>query len=561
MRLPIERACPVPQDQYCPGPPGQFPFVPAMHETMEVMSLPSRDYRVLPVSLSMLAGLRWLLVVLSGLMVLTFLVAASRRLHFAFEYDWIEDGMLASVRHIRSGLPLYQAPSVNFTPYLYTPIYIYAAAALSKLTGIGYPALRLLSIVSTLGCFAVLYALVYSEVRRHIAAIAAVGLFAACYPAVVASFDIGRVDMLYLFFVLCALYATRWLNPVVAALLWVCAFQTKQGVLPIALLALCYHWQRPRRLALGVASFVAALAASIFWLNHATHGWYNYYVFGLAGGFGYVVQRVLRFIPTDLLAPCGIAVVVMAAALFLAPPRLRGLGLSFYTLSSVGMIAFTAYIRFHRGANENSLLPMYAWVAVLFGLALGRLSLLFEASGSAQAKAALAVLLLAACTQLTAHIYSPGEFQPLPREIVARNAFEAQLRSIPGDVLVFSHPEDGLMAGKPLYAGSESIGATVDAKHQGPGDALIQQYAALLHSGEVKAVVLDVPSQQYAALSRVWMPRDFLTLYPLRVPAIGGDDGRFSSEPAWIYLPCSSMDIARRLDSSVDTVPCASAAR
>ncbi len=543
---------------------GSFLVARATHETMEVMSLPLgdwRDSRPLPVSPRVLTGLRWLLVAFSGLMVLTFLVAAFRRLHYAFEYDWIEDGVLASVRHIRAGLPLYQAPSVAFTPYLYTPIYLYAAAALSKLTGIGYTALRLLSIVSTLGCFVVLYGLVYAEVRRHLAAIAAVGLFAACYPAVAASFDVGRVDMLYLFFVLCALYATRWLNPGVAALLWVCAFQTKQGVLPIALLALCYDWQRPRRVVLGVASFVAAMAASIFWLNHITHGWYNYYVFGLAGGFGYVVQRVLRFIPTDLLAPCGIAVVVMAAAFFLAPPRLRGRGLSFYTLSSVGMIAFTAYIRFHRGANENSLLPMYAWVAVLFGLALGRLSTLLEADENTQAKAALAVLLLAACTQLTAHIYSPGEFQPLPRQIVARNGFEGQLRAISGDVLVFSHPEDGFMAGKPLYAGSESIGAVVDAKRQGPGDALIQQYSALLHSGAVKAVVLDVQAEKYAALPRVWMPPDFLALYPLRVPAIGSDDSRFSSEPAWIYLPCASMSVAQRLDASVDVGPCTGVAR
>jgi hypothetical protein len=541
---------------------------------MEVMSLHSQDSRSLPVSSRVLIGLRWLLVALSGLMVLTFLVAAFRRLHYAFEYDWIEDGVLASVRHIRAGLPLYQAPSVTFTPYLYTPIYLYAAAALSKLTGIGYTALRLLSIVSTLGCFAVLYALVYTEMRtemrtearRHLAAIATVGLFAACYPAAVASFDIGRVDMLYLFFTLCALYATRWLHPVVAALLWVCAFQTKQGVHPIALLALCYDWQQPRRVALGVGSFIAALAASIFWLNHITHGWYNYYVFGLAGGFGYVIQRVLRFIPTDLLAPCGIAVVVIAAAFFLAPPRLRGRGLSFYTLSSVGMIVFTAYIRFHRGANENSLLPMYAWIAVLFGLALGRLSVLLETTGGTQAmagpeaKAALAVLLLAACTQLTAHIYSPGEFQPLPREIVARNAFEDQLRAIPGNVLVFSHPEDAVMAGKPLYAGSESVDAVVDAKRHGPGDALIHQYSMLLHTEEIRAVVLDLRAEKYAALPRVWMPRDFLALYPLRVPAIGADDGRFSSEPAWIYLPCSSMSIAKRLDPGVDTNSCAGVA-
>jgi hypothetical protein len=495
-------------------------------------------------------------------MVLVFVITAVRRLHYAYAYDWIEEGMLASVQHIRSGLGLYRAPSVSFTPYLYTPIYLYAAAAVSGLlkgAGTGYVPLRLLSIVATLGCFAALYALVYGEVRRTVAALAAIGLFAACYPVVQPGFDIGRVDMLYLFFVLWAFYATRHLSPVAAALLWVCAFQTKQGVLPIALLALCYDWQRPRRILLGVASFFALLGGSILWLNHATHGWYDYYVFGMAGGFGYVLERALRFVPSDLLSVCGVAVLLILAALLVAPPGWRERSFSFYGLGSLGMIAFTAYIRVHRGANENSLLPMYAWIAVLFGLALGRLAMLLEANGSAAAKALLTVLWTAACAQILMHIYSPGEFLPLPGQIAVRNAFEAELRSIPGDVLVLSHPEEGFMAGKPLYAGSESIGAVIEAKRHGPGDALMQQYAQLLHSGTVKAVVLDMTAEQFAEHPRVWMPRDFLRLYPLRVTAIGGDDGRFGSQPRWIYLPCASKSLATHLNPGLDTSACTAA--
>jgi hypothetical protein len=43
-----------------------------------------------------------------------------------------------------------------------------------------------------------------------------------------------------------------------------------------------------------------------------------------------------------------------------AQPRLQLL-----PLGSLGMVAFTGYLRAHRGANFNSLLPMYAWMAVL----------------------------------------------------------------------------------------------------------------------------------------------------------------------------------------------------
>ena len=531
------------------------------------MSLPASEREPLPISPRILAALRLLLATVSALMVVLFVYTALRRLHYAFEYDWIEDGMLASVRHIRAGLPLYSAPGTAFTPYLYTPIYLYLAAAFSRVMGLGYAPLRLLSLLSTLGCFAVIYALVFRELRRHLAALAAVGLFAASYPVVQGAFDLGRVDMLYLFFVLLAFYVTRFGNPALAALLWVLAFQTKQGVLPIALLALCYDWQRPRRVLLGLGSFIAILAASILWLNHASGGWYRYYVFQTAGGFGWSRVQAAHFLTADLLGACGIAVLVIVAAWLAAPiatittrTRMRSRPFSFYALGSLGMIAFTAYLRAHRGANVNSLLPMYAWIAVLFGLALARLFPALETQDSPASRAAVALLLLAASVQLLVHLYSPGEFLPTPPERAEREAFEQQLRDIPGPVLVLSHPEDAVLAGKPLYAGSESIGAVIDARDLTRGQDLIAQYAALLHSGTLSAVVLDITGEQTLALRtgghRIWMPEDFLSLYPLRIRAIGGGDSRFTSEPRWIYLPCSQQALAQRMDTLVDTAPC-----
>jgi hypothetical protein len=518
------------------------------------------DEGPLPIAPQVLNALRVLLAALSALMVLLFVYTALRRMHFAFEYDWIEDGMLASVRHIRSGLPLYSAPTTAFTPYLYTPIYLYIATAFSRMMGLGYAPLRLLSLLSTLGCFAVIYLLVWREARKHLAAIAAVGLFAACYPVVQGAFDLGRVDMLYLFFVLCAFYVTRFGNPAVAAVLWVCAFQTKQGVLPIALLALCHDWPRPWRVLLGVGSFVAALAGSILWLNRATQGWYHYYVFGLTSGFGWSRAQATHFLPVDLLGACGIAVLVMTAAWLAAPVSLHSRGFSFYALGSVGMIVFTGYIRAHRGANVNSLLPMYVWLAVLFGVALARLFAVLDARDTAAARAAMAVLLLAASVQLVVHLYSPGDYLPTPQQRADREGFEQQLRAIPGEVLVLSHPEDGVLAGEPPFAGSESVGAVIDARDQVKSAALRAQYAALLHSGALTAVVLDMTAEENLAERdgghHIWMPADFLTLYPLRVSAVGGGDSRFTSEPRWIYLPCSQQAVALRLDARADTAPC-----
>jgi len=526
------------------------------------MSAPPKADGPLPISPRLLTALRSLLAALSALIVALFVFTALRRMHFAFEYDWIEDGILASVRHLRSGLPLYSAPSTAFTPYLYTPIYLYIAAAFSRVMGISYAPLRLISILSTLGCFAAIYALVFRELRRRLPALAAVGLFAACYPVVQGAFDLGRVDMLYLFFVLLAFYATRCWSPALAALLWVLAFQTKQGVLPIALLALCYDWQRPRRVLLGVGSFVALLAVSIFLLNYASHGWYNYYVFHLAGGFGLVKAQATDFLRADLVRPCGLALLAIFAACLAAPPDWRSRAFSFYALGSLGMIVFTGYLRAHRGANVNSLLPMYAWVAVLFGLALARLLAVLEERRSRAADAALTLLLVVASLQLVQHLYAPSSLLPTAQQLAEREAFERQLRLIPGEVMVLSHPEDAVLAVKPLFAGSESIGAVIDGGDRSKSTALTAQYEDLLHSGELSAIVLDMTAEQNLAQQaeghRIWMPADFPVLYPLRVAAIGADQQAFGSEPRWIYLPCASLGVARTLNPAVDEGACSS---
>jgi len=305
------------------------------------------------------------------------------------------------------------------------------------------------------------------------------------------------------------------------------------------------------------------LAVSIAWLTYATGGWYRYYIFGMVGGFGYDRQNVLGFFSSDLFV-CGIALLIALTALLLERTNwretIRTPAFCFYLLGTVGMVVFTGYIRAHRGANTNTLIPAYAWIAVLFGVALGRLYKRFDASRSSMARVVLAVLMLAAIAQIVLLRYSLDDAIPGSDEVAVRDAFETTLRGIPGDVLVLSHPEDARMAGKTEYASSEATGAVIDAHSQQNGDRLMAQYAALIHSGRLSAVVLDWPAEHYLQEARSWAPKDLLAHYPLRVDAVGGDARRFSSEPKYIYLPCpaaDTVDEARALDPQIDESACA----
>ena len=505
--------------------------------------------------------LRFALIALSVVMVMVFLAAALKRMRYPYEYDWIEDGVLMSVLRLRQGLPLYSAPDIHFTPYLYTPLYIWLAAMLSHVTGIGYNTLRLLSTLSSLGCFAVIYAFIFRETRRHYAAFAGVGLFAACYTVVGGAYDLGRVDTLWMFLVLCAIYATRRINPLVAAALWTCAFQAKQGVLPMAMLLMLWQWRTPRRVVSGVGGFIVMLAASIAWMAHSSGCCYLYYVFGMAGGYGFNIHTLAHIVPADLLSVCGIALVLAAAVWMVEKPEWNSAGLNFYLLGSIGLIGFTSYLRAHRGANTNAMIPAYAWASLLFGVALARLCTRLEQKRTAEARAVVGALLLAALVQIGQHYYSPMSYVSTAEERAARDHFEAMLRSIPGDVMVVSHPQDGLMAGKQEYAGSESAGSVIEAKAHENGDKMMADYESLIGGGTLSAVVLDSPAEYYLALPRAVVPHDFLRYYPVLVTDAGGDLNRFTSEPKYLYFPCphqGKADTARQLDAKVDESACTS---
>src|SRR5690348_1839440 len=74
-----------------------------------------------------------------------------RRLFYPYDLEWMEGGMLCHALRLLEGKPIYAAPSVDFIPYLYTPLYPALLAALGRVVGLGYLLARLVSIGSFAG--------------------------------------------------------------------------------------------------------------------------------------------------------------------------------------------------------------------------------------------------------------------------------------------------------------------------------------------------------------------------------------------------------------------------
>jgi len=472
--------------------------------------------------------LRAIIVLLAILLFALFLYAAIRRMRYPFEVEWIESGMLVSVLRIAHGQGLYVAPTLDFVPFLYTPLYLYLAAGLERLAGGGYFALRLLSTVAALGGCAAIYALVRCETRRRIAALAGAALYAGCYAITGGFFDIGRVDSLFVCLLLLALLAQRRGHPVLAALVWVLAFQTKQTVLPLAVLILLAEWPRPRRMAAALATLLGLAWLSVLLLDHATGGWYGFYVFHLTGALPIVARHAVLFVPAMLLEPLAIAWVAIAAALLLARPR--GQAAVFPGLVSVALIGGMWFVEAHRGASANAMMPLYAWVGVLFGVATARL---LDRAAAAEAAPRLALAVLGAVAlQLLALVYNPGRFVPPASAVADTKRFLRQLRSIPGDVYVLDHSYDAVLAGKQPHAEGEALGAVLDT-HTPTSAALRAELDRALNEHRYTAVVVDNLETTNAS----W---HFERQYPLELSTGLAGYRYLTSQPQWFAVPCTA---------------------
>src|SRR5690606_7908479 len=77
-------------------------------------------------------------VLLAAWPIVAFVGIAASRIGYPFDLEWMESGVIDHVRVVLSGEPLYREPSLEFTPYIYTPGYYYASALVSSVAGVGY---------------------------------------------------------------------------------------------------------------------------------------------------------------------------------------------------------------------------------------------------------------------------------------------------------------------------------------------------------------------------------------------------------------------------------------
>ncbi|HEX2576091.1 MAG TPA: glycosyltransferase family 39 protein, partial [Aquihabitans sp.] len=314
-------------------------------------------------------------VVASAIPLLAYTWIAVRRMGSPMELEWMEGGVVDHVRRAADGRNLYPEPSLEFIPYIYTPLYYYVAAPVAAVFGDGFLPLRLVSFASSLVAFASVGVLVARERGDRVAGLVAAGVFAACFAIGGAWFDLARVDSLFLALTFAGLAVARHgagvRSAVAAGVLLGLAFLTKQQALVPAAAPLLYLLVAQRRRAVAYAASVAiVVVVSTLVLQQLSDGWYLRYVLELPRGHE-VIEEVRRTFWTVDLRPLVLSVALGAVGVAIAVAARRELTgplVLFHLPVAAALVASSYASRLHSGGYDNVLLPAFGALAILAGL-------------------------------------------------------------------------------------------------------------------------------------------------------------------------------------------------
>lgn len=461
---------------------------------------------------------------------LLYVWVALHRLSYPYELDWLEGGGVEIVARVLHGQPLYTTPTLGYVSYTYPPLYPLLSAAVAELTGVGFLPLRLLSFISSLCTVGLLWRWVRTVSADRLAGVVAGGLFAASYALTGWWFDVGRLDSMYVALTVAALLVGRsargWRGAVAFGGLAFLAFFTKQiALVAVAPAMVCLILQRRRPGLIALAVLAVLVAGSTLILDAVSNGWYRYFVVNELSGQAWVSAEWGDFWRSDLIDHLWPLVLLGAAAAASALARRERPAIAYELAAAFGLLFAACFSVLHTGGYLNVLIPAYVATALLGGIAFAGLRR--RGSGAALLAAGLVAL------QLVVLPYDDGRVIPGAAANHAGAALIARLRTLPGPVLVLSHPWYGTLAGKGSFAQADAIREVLRSQAPRGRSALSAALRGSLNRYHVQAVLLDNPPP-------VWLAPELARDFTLQPGAPTTDQVRAPADirtwPEYLYL-------------------------
>ena len=431
-----------------------------------------------PLAPSRLRTLLWIALALPAIAQLGLLLwAVVNRVAYPYDLEWMEGGLLGHAQRIADRQGIYVEPTIDFIPYLYTPLYPALVALLGGFFGITYALGRVISILAMLASIGFIAAAVtrQNDVNPRSAwfgAAAGAGLFAATYPWVEGWYDLVRADTLFIAMFLGGLLGIlAWARlpgesgrrriGAAAAVLALSFFCKQTGIFYVLAGGAALAFLNWRRLPLYIAVTGLIGLGGVWLFDRASGGWFWTYVFKVHqahdwnrdrffASFGHILGQFP--IMTAVIA-AGLAAVGMTwAASRQRPPGSTAFlfWTPMFALSClVGAIGWGT-----QWAHFNAFIPAMTTGAIAAGAAIpaivgaGSLWQRWPAWWSPTLGLLCAFALSA---QLVLAWWRPADFIPTARDREAGDELIARLRTVEGDVFMPYHPWYPVMAGKPFF--------------------------------------------------------------------------------------------------------------
>ncbi len=435
-----------------------------------------------------------------------FLGVALLRLGYPYELEWMAGAFVDHVVRILEGEKLYVEPTMDYVPFLYAPVYFYASAGMSQIVGEGFTALRLVSIIASLGTFSMMFLLIRRYTGRITPAFVAAGLFAACYAEVDSWYDTARTDSLFLCVVagvICCLGLGQGKrSAIIAGLLLTIAYMTKQTgllLLPFFGLAALIH-NRPRAIWFGVV-FLVTLGLSVLALDSYFDGWFTFYTWTLPRRHEYTPTAFLQFWFEDLV---WLYPLLVSGGWYLASLYLNGqkaLALS-HACWSAGMIAAACSSRMHVGGAKNVIMPAHFAICIIAALALDHA---IDRYRKGKWPKAIPLILI---VQFLLLIYNPSPYLPSEADRIAGDTLITTMRETKGPVLLPMHGYLPRMAGKKTRAHTMAVLDVLRGADDELEKKLEHEFWNTARREDCELVILDTPG--FGDFSRLIVPAELL---------------------------------------------------
>jgi 4-amino-4-deoxy-L-arabinose transferase-like glycosyltransferase len=368
-----------------------------------------------------------------------FLFIIWNRLSLPFVFEWGESAGVNQIYRILSRKDLYVRPSLDFAPLVYTPLYYFIAAGISKIIGTPLLAARIISVISTAASVYMIARLVQAESGNALLAWLAGMFYLACFALSGGFYDLARVDSFYILMMLIGISTILNSKTIFGYLLFgiilALGFFTKQSFLIVFLPLQLFLFIRKGKLAwVAAAGQVIGVIVPLYLVNTLTDNWLFYYLFKLPGQHGYSFIAAINFWIGDTIRPLGILfafslVFLLACTIDLnkwdptSSDKLGGGGQIsrsekdrwwIFILFFAGAAGAAWITRSSNGGGLNNCMPIYAALAISFGIGA---NMVLNSVWVKEKPWAYGFVMLVISLQFIGLVYNPFNFIPTSDEI------------------------------------------------------------------------------------------------------------------------------------------------